>query len=182
MTVVLLAVVALAYSCNRKSGGVITDNDGPDRTNYKVEKTILDTMAFISRGHCYGRCPVYEAMIFNNGIVIYKGIENVDKNGLHHAKLSQTQLDALIDSIIAVDYLTIPDTFPSGKVRIADLPTTYTMVQLNDERHVIVNRNFESDNSAATYARWRSLLRFEDHLDGLLNSVSYQPIEQLKTD
>jgi hypothetical protein len=121
-------------------------------------------------------------MVFNNGIVIYEGIANVDKAGLHHAKLSQAQLDALIDTIVQMDYFNTPDTFPSGKVRIADLPTTYTMVQLNDKRHVIVNRNFESDNSAATYARWRALLRYEDYLDALLNSLSYQPVEQLKTD
>lgn len=178
MMLMIAGALLMAGSCRRQ----VTSESAQDRSIYTVENTITDTLFFISRGHCFGRCPVYEALIYNNGIVIYKGIENVEKKGLHHSKLSQAQLDALLDSILQMDYFNLPDTFPTSNLRIADLPTTYTMAQINEKRLVIVNRNFESDNSAATFDRWRQLLGLEDFVDSLVNSLTFQPIEQLKTD
>jgi hypothetical protein len=81
-----------------------------------------------------------------------------------------------------MQYFTIPDTFPTGQVRIADLPTTYTMVELNSDRHVIVNRNFEDNRNVESYQKWRTLLRFEKYVDSILDALKYTSIEQLKTE
>jgi hypothetical protein len=177
---VIVVSLLVAAGCNRKVAEVITSDI--DRTNYKVESIITDTLAYISRGHCFGRCPVYETTIFNNGIVLYKGIANVERTGLHHSRLSQLQLDALIDSALALNYFKLNDTFPTGQVRIADLPTTHTMVQVNADRHAIVNRNFESMDNTASYKQWLALMRFEDFIDATVAALKFERVEQLKTE
>jgi len=181
----LSTIIPLAIACSPKVTGVTGDADVKkdiDRSNYKVERTISDTLFFISEGVCFGKCPVYEATIYNNGIVVYKGTENVERIGLFYAHLSQAQLDGLIDTILAVDYFDMPATFPTVPTRLADLPTTYTMAELNDKRHVITNLNYEDHNKKEAHDKWLTLKRFEDHVYELLSTLAYNRIEQLKTE
>ena len=57
----------------------------------KVEEAIIT----YSKSRCFGRCPVYDLYIFDDGNVLYKGIENVSKMGTHQATISQEELDKI---------------------------------------------------------------------------------------
>lgn len=175
----LALIVGTVIGCNRKVSEAVSVID---RSNYKVDSTITDTLVFLSRGYCFGVCPVYEATIFNNGIVLYNGIDNVERNGLHHGRITQEQLDGIIDSVQSVEYFDLPDTFPTAKVMIADLPTSHVMVRLNDERKHILDRGYEDSRKEDAYARWLKLQGLEDYIDAVLETVEFNRVEQLKTD
>jgi hypothetical protein len=64
----------------------------------KKEKEVYDTSdAFLSlsNGRCLAPCPVYDLWIFKDGRVIYKGIENAEKLGVHKMYLSLEALKHL---------------------------------------------------------------------------------------
>ena len=58
----------------------------------------------LSKGKCLGNCPVYDLWIFNDGRVVYNGLENVDKKGMHETSISLeklSQIEALINNSTA---------------------------------------------------------------------------------
>ena len=51
---------------------------------------IIDTqraLISLSKGRCLGNCPVYDLWVFKNGNVIYNGIDNVNKTGIHETTI-----------------------------------------------------------------------------------------------
>ena len=62
-------------------------------TSYFVKKQkqsydIKDSFLSLSKGKCLDDCPVYDLLIFKNGQVVYNGIENVEKKGIHKMLIS----------------------------------------------------------------------------------------------
>lgn len=62
-------------------------------TSYFVKKQkqtydIKDALMSISKGRCLNDCPVYDLWIFKNGQVVYNGLENVEKRGIHKMSIS----------------------------------------------------------------------------------------------
>ena len=57
-------------------------------TSYIVSKqtrheNMGDALLSLSRGKCSNGRPVYDLWVFESGYLIYKGISNVEKNGIH---------------------------------------------------------------------------------------------------
>ena len=49
---------------------------------------IKDALISLSKGKCVNDCPVYDLWIFKDGQVVYNGIENVQKKGIHKMLIS----------------------------------------------------------------------------------------------
>lgn len=62
-----------------------------DRQTYNVK----DAFISLSKGKCLNDCPVYDLWVFSDGQVIYNGIENVQKEGIHKMLLSQEAIKYL---------------------------------------------------------------------------------------
>lgn len=52
----------------------------------------------LSKGKCLNERPVFDLWLFDNGNVLYKGIDNVDKLGIHKTNVS-------LDTISRIKYL-----------------------------------------------------------------------------
>ena len=82
----------------------------------------------LSKGKCRGHCPVYDLWIFKDGKVLYNGINNVEKIGLHETTISDeimTEIEALVNAA---------DAQEMGRPRGRDLPLT--MMRINNEKIV----------------------------------------------
>jgi hypothetical protein len=93
-----------------------------------AEQLAKDTMIFMSKGSCLGRCPVYSITIFNNGRVKYDGVNNVAMEGIYESKLegsTQADLRALIDKI---DLVRMYNRYPRGVNMVADVATTKFLI------------------------------------------------------
>lgn len=49
----------------------------------------------LTKKRCLGKCPVYDLMIYKNGLVTYNGIDNVSKKGLHQFNLPSKKMESL---------------------------------------------------------------------------------------
>jgi hypothetical protein len=65
----------------------------PPLSMVKTER--LTKLAEMSKGNCYGRCPVYLLTIYDNGVMTYEGARYTDKMGLHIKRLSKPEIESL---------------------------------------------------------------------------------------
>ena len=53
----------------------------------------------ISKGMCFGKCPVYKGTVWGDGRVTYEGQQNVDRLGTFTGVISQDDLCALVTQV-----------------------------------------------------------------------------------
>ena len=49
----------------------------------------------LTKKRCLGKCPVYDLMIYKNGLVTYNGIDHVSKKGLHQFSIPSKRIEEL---------------------------------------------------------------------------------------
>lgn len=49
----------------------------------------------LTKKRCMGKCPVYDLMIYKNGLVTYNGIDHVSKKGLHQFQIPSEKMNEL---------------------------------------------------------------------------------------
>jgi len=136
----------------------------------KLDKSAVDKLklksaddslfASIKRTPCYGRCPIYEAKIYNSGFVIYEGKRFVDKEGIFIARFSSDQLLEISQRAIELHFFKLNDEYDSP---VTDFPTTYTLINNGKIAKLVKNRVGGPDN----------LKELESFLDEMLNAVSW---------
>ena len=105
----------------------------------EVKQSILSDTIFasIQRTPCYGRCPIYEAIIYNSGFVVYKGVLNVDKIGTYTSRLNGRQIEEIKRKATEINYFDMETQYDSP---VTDLPTTITSLKLGNLKKKIKNR------------------------------------------
>lgn len=61
----------------------------------KLSYNVKDAFLSLSKGRCLNDCPVYDLWIFKDGQVVYNGIENVQKVGIHKMLISHEAIKYL---------------------------------------------------------------------------------------
>ncbi|MEM9847171.1 MAG: DUF6438 domain-containing protein [Bacteroidota bacterium] len=78
----------------------------------------LDKLVEMSKGGCYGRCPIYELTIYDNGVMTYDGKRFTEKEGLYIKKMSDSDLKALKTMLKDANLRQFRDAY---KARLPDL-------------------------------------------------------------
>jgi hypothetical protein len=78
---------------------------------YKPEEIQID----LSRGSCFGVCPVYSLQIFGDGTVKYRGSEHVSVRGVREAKISPTEVAKIVNEFLRARIFDQPANFRSGR-------------------------------------------------------------------
>ncbi len=56
----------------------------------------MEPVIQMSKGPCYGRCPVFKLTVYENGLASYEGERYTDRLGLYVKKLEKGQLERLL--------------------------------------------------------------------------------------
>ena len=83
----------------------------------------------ISRGACFGTCPIYLISIFFDRSAIYHGKKFVDKIGEIEFKLSEEEINSILQKAKKINYCQLEDKYFE---HISDLPRIY--VQIFDKK------------------------------------------------
>ncbi|MEL6863220.1 MAG: DUF6438 domain-containing protein [Bacteroidota bacterium] len=68
---------------------------------------------------CFGQCPVFTLIVYENGLTTFDGQRNTSKKGLHYKKLSKEALRQLHNRFKTAQLEQYEDYYPSD---LADLP------------------------------------------------------------
>jgi hypothetical protein len=84
----------------------------------------------LSKGTCFGECPVYTLTVYNTGLLKFNGVRYTEMDGKYEFQLSEEQYTDLVKSFDAVNLWKFEDLY---SMDIADLPTT-TISYADDEK------------------------------------------------
>tara|TARA_B110000503_G_scaffold47382_1_gene77218 strand:- start:225 stop:776 length:552 start_codon:yes stop_codon:yes gene_type:complete len=122
--------------------------------------------ASITKGYCYGTCPVYKLKIYNSGHVSLEGIKNIDQIGFFSARINQEKMDTFSDMAKQIDYMNLSDEYDNRYV--SDLPETNTSIVIDGKRKTVRKR----------YDYPRSILAFEKLFIKLLEELAWEKVQE----
>lgn len=149
----LLACVALSTGCAPRRGA--TASAAPDT---------IPTLT-LSRGACYGRCPIYSLALFDDGRTVFTGIQFTRLTGSDTAHVSRDAVDSLRRALESRRFDALPARITSGTTLCGayapDLPTVALSLRTGDAVHRV-----EYDGGCMDHPRWL------DSLATLVDSVA----------
>lgn len=95
----------------------------PDLNSLQEMETsaiLLDSMSF-ERTACYGRCPVFEVVFYNDGTLKYNGKAFVDSIGNYTASVPRSLLSELEGLLYEINFMSLDDSYDNQQ--ITDLPS-----------------------------------------------------------
>lgn len=109
-------------------------------TTQTAAKNQLRTVSFsLQRTACFGRCPMFTLTISGEtGTATYKGDQNVDKVGTYTKKVSDQELQKLVDAFEKYKFFDMLDAY--NKQQVTDLPSTYVSYSINGKSKKIQDR------------------------------------------
>jgi hypothetical protein len=91
-----------------------------------------------SKSPCFGKCPVYDAVIYNDGTVDFNGKNNVSFIGNKRVYLSHFEMWYLTEQLANLNFFCLKDKYDGP---VTDLPTTVvTVYKAADNRKTVVAR------------------------------------------
>lgn len=123
------------------------------------------TQIMIERTHCFGRCPVYRAVVSNTGEVHYSGEDYVEKHGNHSWRIAPEAVKALEQLIDRTGYLDLAGDYVDGESTCAGFCNT-SATRLDGTVKTV--RHYLGDFGAQA-----QLYAFEDGVDALAGIRAY---------
>ena len=148
-----LFVILLASSC-----AVVA----PKNTNLNELNKVIE----MSKGPCYGSCPIFTITVYSNGVVAYKGERFTNKNGLSIKVLSKSKHQSLLSEFADADLWQYKDVYRS---QIPDLQTVTMTYYDEGDIKSIVGRD----------GRPSIVLRLEKMLDEIADAGDWKLIEKV---
>lgn len=139
-------------------------------------------VAELRRTPCFGKCPVDLLVIWDDGTVRYAGQQNVDRLGTWRGQLAPGALDAVLDRARKLGFWTLEETYPSGGMRITDLPSEVIRLVDGEREHRVVNRRYANPDVAGEQAVVEGLNGLSEALVALLDGAGLRPVGEQRRD
>lgn len=97
----------------------------------------------LSRGPCFGFCPVYDVTVFADGDVDFEPGFNRGEIGEPVGAVSQAEVKKLLDAVKTMDFFSLDDRYSNDG--ITDLPSATITVKLNEKTKSIYMYGLEED-------------------------------------
>ncbi len=154
----LVCLTFLLFACkNRKQANesLVEDIPAPmemDSTTVEaIQVSPTDTLLYYRKTPCFGRCPSFELIVYQNHSARYEGQNFVNRIGLYTATVEDSFIEAVIEEAEKSDYFSLKDSYDNRFV--SDLPATITEIQSKR----VYNR-YEGPNLKNLYARLDTLI------------------------
>jgi hypothetical protein len=83
-----------------------------------------DTLFYVRRTPCFGRCPVYEFLVKTNGESVFTGIRHTRLIGIFTRTYTAAEVDEAKERFLQANFMELNDTYTSP---IKDQPTIITI-------------------------------------------------------
>ncbi len=119
----------------------------------------------MERTPCFGRCPIYQVKLYENGLLIYDAQKFTDTTGCFYRVLSKQQLNQIKNRFAAAGFFSMANTYPEDVKTPTDLPSC--IVYFSDGKK----------DKTVTDKRWKTpeaLTSLELQIDSLINFKNLQ--------
>ncbi len=95
-----------------------------------------NTSVTMSRGVCFGTCPVYTVTVYGNGSVFYEGRMFVEKEGNYSYQIPAEDARELIDEFYIINFFGLKDEYTEP---VTDLPTTVVSIKVSGQEKKVID-------------------------------------------
>ncbi len=138
-------------------------SDKPELKELPKAPTILASMR---RTSCYGKCPVYEFRILEDGSVFYRGDAYAPRIGNFKGNISIENINKIIGYINQIHFFSLYKQYPPSGQVMDVFPKTIVSVKLDGQGKTITDIH----NSPV------ELQRFERFLDEMLEGIKWSRV------
>lgn len=131
--IIVLILFAFAACAGKKQLGSKT---GTTKSKVKIDYVKMRRTA------CFGRCPMYNIEVYENGTVRYTGERFVKDSGIYEKNIGAAKAAEILNEFEQYRIDTCSETYES---LIADLPGIYYNFNVNGEEQKIANAHFGPD-------------------------------------
>lgn len=165
-TLVLLIAVTAVWSCNRHSvpsDSVATNNKGTEATKIdqydlaqdsKADSSVvnitpedrLDSNIFVKfeRTPCYGQCPTFEVIVYQNGLATLNGIRFYDLIGKYQYQIPNGMMTEILEAFENAAFFDMAASYPENEPTPTDLPKTKILIQSNGKVKQVVDNKYNT--------------------------------------
>ena len=129
-------------------------------TSFSSVMSINTPIVTLERQACYGMCPVYTVAVFEDGTVVYIGLQHVAQTGIRTASINPDEVQFLAMQAASFGYFGWNDQYMN--MTITDQPYVFTSLRWEDQYKQI--ERYDGDFNAPV-----GLVRFENLTDELVN-------------
>ncbi|MEM1325211.1 MAG: DUF6438 domain-containing protein [Bacteroidota bacterium] len=104
----------------------------------EVDLNQLDKLVEMSKGPCYGRCPVYTLTVYENGVMTYEGLRFTDREGVYIKKMADVDLKAMKTMLRDANLQQFRDAY---RATLADLQSVSISYYGNNTIKTIVGKD-----------------------------------------
>lgn len=120
------------------------------------------TVIAMSKGPCFGTCPVYDLTIKGNGEATLVAKKFMDYEGTFNRTLNQDEVDALIGAFLDANFFDFEEAYTAN---VTDLPTTW----------ITFTHNGRTKKVKAYYDIPASLVRLIDQVHAIAIDKAWAP-------
>jgi len=107
----LSLLLTVLFSCKTKN-----KNQSHEKSRFENSRISM------TKGACYGHCPVYSIIINGNGKVEFEGRKNIKKVGKFEKELTEKEISKIFNEFECANFFDFHSEYTAD---ITDLPTTY---------------------------------------------------------
>ncbi|MBV6653842.1 MAG: hypothetical protein KI786_08810, partial [Mameliella sp.] len=97
----------------------------------------LDPLIEMSKGPCYGRCPVFTLTIYKNGLASYKGERYTERLGTFVRKLEKPEMERILGEFNRANFSQFRDSY---RGRIPDMQSVTISYHENGKKKTVTGK------------------------------------------
>lgn len=131
--IILFLVLTACFSCQEKKG-----INGSSNGLVYQEMAAKDIIIEYSKSPCFGTCPYFDFIVYNDLTASYKGKKFVDSIGDYSTSITQSQLTDILEIADMIKFFELEKEYDNKM--IMDLPATLLKIKTDTKEHQVVNR------------------------------------------
>ncbi|MBI1192890.1 MAG: hypothetical protein GC205_06925 [Bacteroidetes bacterium] len=120
---------------------------------------------------CLGTCPVYQLEVYRDGTLRYQGSQFTERIGTYRGKVDLPRLNAILKQAEAMNFAQLADVYPTGNIRIMDLPSSILFVRSDTWQKQVVSRRYANPEVEGEQAIVDQLKELQASMDALLENT-----------
>jgi hypothetical protein len=93
-----------------------------EKSTRNVVQNTPQQVFFLEMTPCYGTCPSYKVVVFDNDSLTYEGMRHVAKEGIVAKQLPKGTVNQLVEKFREANFFNFQNEYTS---KMTDFPTTY---------------------------------------------------------
>ncbi len=119
----------------------------PDVKHPENNGTLILSM---ERTPCFGRCPIYDIKLYENGLLVYNAKKFADTAGCFYRVLSKQEINAVKEKFNNSVFFQLANQYPEDKRTPTDLPSCILFYNNGTAQKTITDKRWETPETLTT--------------------------------